>query len=113
MKNRVSRVFLNLVFWSCLLLPASLYHPVEAGAAETIVKIHLFWTQGCPHCLLEKKFLAKLEAKYPQVRLHAYEISSSPENQELLQKVADQLKVTVSGVPFTVIGDQSFIWLAG
>jgi thiol-disulfide isomerase/thioredoxin len=112
MKIIMSRVFLNLVFWSCLLLPAGLYLPVETGADQSIVKIHLFWTQGCPHCLLEKKFLAKLEAKYPQVTLHAYEISSSPENQELLQKVADQLKVTVSGVPFTVIGDQSFTgWL--
>jgi thiol-disulfide isomerase/thioredoxin len=112
MNNRVSRVFLNLVCWSCLLLPASFYHPVEAGAAESIVKIHLFWTQGCPHCRLEKEFLEKLATRYPQIRLHAYEISGSPENQELLQKVADQLKVTVSGVPFTVIGDQSFIgWL--
>ena len=112
MKNRMYWVFLNLVFWSCLLLPAGLYHPVETGAAETLVNIHLFWTTGCPHCRLEKEFLAKLEAKYPQVRLHTYEISGSPENQELLRKVADQLKVNVSGVPFTVIGDQYFIgWL--
>ena len=59
-----------------------------------------------------KGIFAKLTAKYPQVRLHAYEISGSLENQELLRKVAQQLKVNVSGVPFTVIGDQYFIgWL--
>ncbi len=93
-------------------MTAGLFQPGETSAADTIVNIHLFWTQGCHHCRLEKEFLAKLTAKYPQVRLHAYEISGSPENQELLQKVADRLQVSVSGVPFTVVGDQYFIgWL--
>jgi hypothetical protein len=104
-------VKLKLVFWSCLLL-ACLYHPAATSAADFAVKIHLFYTQGCPHCRLEKDFLAKLLTRYPQVTLHEYEVSNSPENQELLEKVAHHLKANVSGVPFTVIGDQYFIgWL--
>jgi glutaredoxin len=111
MKKRVTWICLNLIMWSCLLLSSSLVLPKETNAADNLVDIHLFWTQGCPHCRLEKEFLAKLEAQYPQVRLHTYEISSL-ENQELLQKTAQQLKFNVTGVPVTIIGDHYFIgWL--
>jgi glutaredoxin len=112
MKKRVTWICLTLIMWSCLLLSSSLVLPKETNAVDNLVDIHLFWTQGCPHCRLEKEFLAKLEAQYPQIKLHTYEISGSPENQELLQKVAQQLKINVTGVPVTIIGDQYFIgWL--
>jgi glutaredoxin len=113
MKKSVPWIGVNLIIWSCFFfLFSSLAWPKATNAADSRVDIHLFWAQGCPHCHLEKEFLAKLTAKYPQVRLHTYEITSSSENQELLQQVAQRLKVNVSGVPFTVIGDQHFIgWL--
>ena len=112
MKKRVTWICLNPIMWSCFLLSSCLVLPKETNAADNLVDIHLFWTQGCPHCRLEKEFLAKLEALYPQIKLHTYEISGSPENQELLQKVAQQLKINVTGVPVTIIGDQYFIgWL--
>jgi glutaredoxin len=99
-----------LIIWSCFFLTAG-FLPKATKAADNLVDIHLFWSQGCPHCHLEKEFLAKLEAQYPQVRLHTYEISSL-ENQELLQKVAHRLKFNVTGVPVTIIGDHYFIgWL--
>ncbi len=102
----------NLIIWSCFFLSVSFVWPKETRPADNLVNIHLFWSLGCPHCRLEKEFLAKLEAQYPQVRLHTYEITSSPENYELLQKVARQLKINVTGVPVTVIGDRYFIgWL--
>ena len=111
MKKNPILICVNLIFWSCLFLSATFF-PKETNAADNLVDIHLFWSQGCPHCRLEKEFLAKLEAQYPQVRLHTYEITSSPENQELLQKVAQQLKINVTGVPVTIIGDRYFIgWL--
>ncbi len=62
-----------LIIWSCFFLAAG-FLPKETNAADNLVDIHLFWSQGCPHCRLEKEFLAKLEAQYPQVRLHTYEI---------------------------------------
>lgn len=108
----MTRVLLNLWVWGCLLTSACLFHPALTGAADSLVHIHLFSARGCPHCRLEKEFLAKLAARYPQLTLHEYEISESPEHRELLEKVARQLQVDVSGVPFTVIGDQYFIgWL--
>ncbi len=86
--------------------------PKETSPADNLIDVHLFWSLGCPHCRLEKEFLTKLQAQFPQVRLHTYEISSSPENQELLQKVAQLLKINVTGVPVTIIGNRYFIgWL--
>jgi glutaredoxin len=101
-----------MIFRFSLLLAACLYYQAKADASDALVNIYLFYARGCPHCRLEKEFLAKLAARNHQVRLHEYEISGNPDNQELLHKVADRLKVNVSGVPFTVIGDQYFIgWL--
>jgi thiol-disulfide isomerase/thioredoxin len=112
MKKKGILVGFNLIIWSCFFLSVSFVWPKETRPADNLVNIHLFWSLGCPHCRLEKEFLIKLEAQYPQVRLYTYEITSSPENYELLQKVARQLKINVTGVPVTVIGDRYFIgWL--
>jgi len=81
-------------------------------AQDKPVNIYFFWGQGCPHCAAEKPFLQKLEKKYPTVKVYDFEVWNSKENRELLIEVGKKLNVDVSGVPFTVIGDQHFIgWL--
>ncbi len=71
--------------------------------------IYLFWTTGCPHCLQEKEFLAALTRRDPGLKVVALEVSASRDNLELFQKVGKALQADISGVPFTVIGDQYFI----
>jgi thiol-disulfide isomerase/thioredoxin len=78
-------------------------------AADKPITIYLFWTEGCPHCALEKEFLAKLSRDDPNVKIEALELSSSPENLELFQKVGKLLDADINGVPFTVIGTQYFV----
>jgi len=81
-------------------------------AREKSVNIYFFWGEGCPHCAKEKPFLQKLEKKYPTVKVYDFEVWNNDENRKLLIKVGKKLNVDVSGVPFTVIGDQHFIgWL--
>jgi glutaredoxin len=99
---------LHLLVWICLLF-ACLYHPAIASSADVSIKIHLFSTQGCPHCRQAKEFLATLANKYPQVSVQEYELTQSEANQELLEKVAGHLNVKITGVPFIVIGDRHFI----
>jgi thiol-disulfide isomerase/thioredoxin len=84
-------------------------YPQPTSAAEKPVTVYLFWTTGCPHCLHEKGFLAALERRDQAVKVVALEVSGSRENLELFQKVGKLLEVDVSGVPFTVIGDQYLI----
>ncbi|MDP2045539.1 MAG: hypothetical protein Q8L00_04920, partial [Deltaproteobacteria bacterium] len=80
-----------------------------AHAANKPVTVYLFWTTGCPHCVHEKEFLAALKRRDQALEVVALEVSGSRENRELFQKVGKLLQVDVSGVPFTVIGNQYVI----
>ncbi len=98
------------ILLSGLLLPLS--RPVQA-APDPNPAVYLFWAKGCPHCLKEKQFLAELSRKFPEVRVVELEITENPENRELFRKVGERLHADVSGVPFTVVGEQYFIGWQG
>ena len=104
--SRRTQVFARLVL-ICLCLGLSGPHPVSA--ADQSVNVYLFWTIGCPHCLHEKEFLAALERRDQAVKVVALEVSAHRENRELFQRVGKLLQADISGVPFTVIGDQYVI----
>jgi thiol-disulfide isomerase/thioredoxin len=88
-----------------LFIPVLLFGLIKPTTAqENKVTIHFFWANGCPHCAKEKVFLQKLTDKYPQILLKDYEVTSNKGNVLLLQKIGEELKADVSGVPFTVIG---------
>jgi glutaredoxin len=93
------------VVW--LLLGFSAPPPTHAG--DQPVTVYLFWTTGCPHCAHEKEFLDRLARRDQAIKVVALEVSASRENLELLQKVGKSLQADISGVPFTVIGNQYFI----
>lgn len=78
-------------------------------AAQESVVLHLFHSEGCPHCRDEREFLAEILPKYPFLQLQLYEVSQNRESAELLGKVGAALETSVAGVPFTVIGDQFIV----
>jgi cytochrome c biogenesis protein CcdA/thiol-disulfide isomerase/thioredoxin len=71
-----------------------------------IVNVYFFWGKGCPHCEKEKVFLKKLAQKYPQIKIKDFEVWGSKDNQKLLKDFDEKLNANVSGVPFTVIGEE-------
>ncbi len=78
----------------------------QAIADTPAVNVYFFWGEGCPHCEHEKPFLEKLEEKYPNVNVYDFEVWKSSENRDLLIETGKALNANVSGVPFTVIGNQ-------
>lgn len=90
-----------------LLLVFSGVSPVLAQ--ERDVNIYFFWGDGCPHCAAEKPFLSSLEEKYPTINIYEYEVWKSSENRQYLKDVGEKLQTEVSGVPFTVVGDEAFV----
>ena len=98
--KRVSRV---LVFFLVFILNI-LY--VNADS-ENLVNIYLFHSDTCPHCKAEIEFLEELKDKYDNISIYKYEIGNS-DNAKLLDEVAELFDTSVSGVPFTVIGDKYF-----
>lgn len=82
--------------------------PVFASAKE--VTINLFRGEGCPHCAEEEKFLENMEKEYgDKIKIEKYEVWYDEDNSNLLDKVKESLNVDVSGVPFTVVGNQNTV----
>ncbi|MFA6391667.1 MAG: hypothetical protein WCW66_02825 [Patescibacteria group bacterium] len=96
------RILYLLVISFCLLFGAN-----QVKAQENI-NIYFFWGNGCPHCAKEEPFLEQLKEKYSNVEIRDFEVWYNKDNQKLLQSVSRVLDENISGVPFTVIGEQTF-----
>jgi glutaredoxin len=98
-----------LLCFAVVLLLLGWNAPPPAPAADKPVTVYLFWTVGCPHCVHEKEFLDALKRRDQSLQVVAVEVSESRENLELFQRVGKILHADISGVPFTVIGNQYVI----
>jgi hypothetical protein len=78
-----------------------------------MVRVYFFWAKGCIHCLEEKKFLARLQQDLPFVDLVDFEVTTSAAHRDLLLQVTRLFRVELAGVPFTVVGDRSFVGWQG
>ena len=71
--------------------------------------MYLFWGDGCVHCHNLKGFLNDLDQKYKDMfDLYAFEVWSNADNQTLMGRFADVLEDSPKGVPYLIIGDESF-----
>lgn len=97
-------LFFLILFFSCLL-------PLNVAKAQEQDKtnIYFFWQQGCPHCASERPFLENLVKQNPAVELQAFDISSNKDSLNLLIAIGKKLDINISGVPFTLIGENYFI----
>ena len=95
---------------SCLLICFCLFIPFSVSALEDDdITIYFFHGDGCPHCAEEKKYLDKIEDKYSNVDIEAYEVWYNDENAELLKKVKSAFEIENSYVPATIIGKSIII----
>lgn len=104
MLKKLTRIFLVLIVLFFVVKPVM--------AQEKQVNVYFFWGEGCPHCADEKPFLQELEKRYHEVKVYDFEVWNNSDNRKLLIEVGKKLNTTVSGVPFTIIGEQYFTgWL--
>lgn len=102
--KKITKVLISIFLFAGIL---SLL-PTNAYAAGDL-NIYLFWGNGCPHCAVEKTYLAEILPEYPNVKLNTYEIYNNQQNVKFMQKAADELNVNASGVPFLIIGDKEYV----
>jgi len=81
-----------------------LFFPLFVEAKENVI-LYFFHGDGCPHCREETKFLKRMSKKYSYLKIVKYEVWYNEENSTLLDKVFDAYKISVPGVPTTIIGD--------
>lgn len=108
-KNFLLNLFCVFIFLFGSFFLAPVVFAKDSLSSSQKVNLYFFWGKGCPHCEKEKVFLEKLAQKYPALKVNELEVWYNKENQDLLTNVAKKLNANVSGVPFTVIGEEYFV----
>ncbi len=73
------------------------------------VNVYIFRGKSCWHCLDEITWLASNYADFKDViNVHTYEVWNNKGNEKLMNLVAKELGKKASGVPFTVVGKETF-----
>ena len=73
------------------------------------VKLYLFYGDGCGFCQSAKEWFAEIEEDYgDKFEVVQYEVWYNQENSELMKAVASARKETPGGVPYIIVGNQSW-----
>jgi thiol-disulfide isomerase/thioredoxin len=74
------------------------------------INIYFFWGDGCPYCDVELEFFESLDEKYFDLfTLNSFEVWYNQGNAKLLSDLANKMEQDVNVVPYTIVGDYSFI----
>lgn len=92
----------KVLFIAILLTFSVLAFKVLASSSRNI---YFFYGEGCPHCAKEEVFLNQLAAQDSGLKIYSFEVWGNKANLNLLKSVGEALKADVSGVPFTVVGE--------
>ena len=85
--------------------------PINTKALEKI-DLYLFHSSTCEHCQAEIKYLDGIKEKYPNLKVHLYEVTDPTEesikNAEIVNNVASKLNIKYQ-TPFTILGETYYI----
>ncbi|MBI4692120.1 MAG: hypothetical protein HY773_01620 [Candidatus Terrybacteria bacterium] len=87
------------------LIVGFLLTPVFSFSQEKSTLI-LFHGEECPHCIVERQFLAELKKEMPDLEIIEYEVWHNEENRKLFLETAEKLGIKQLAVPLTIIGDK-------
>lgn len=102
---------LLLILAVLLIVPFGVFADEDSDVTEESkeVNVYLFYGEGCGFCEKAKTWFASIEEEYGHMfELVKYEVWNSAENSQLMNDVASVRKETVKGVPYIIIGNQSF-----
>lgn len=77
------------------------------------INVYLFWGDGCPHCEHAKEFFNNNSEYNRYYDLVEYEVWYDIDNEKLMEKVKEELNISVTGVPLIVIGSKYFSGYSG
>lgn len=84
---------------------------VQVASAEESARLDFFYSDTCPHCHAERKFLDEMEEKYPNLEIQEYEVRAS-ETKSIREEYLQRYHVPKSQwglVPQTFIGEKYFV----
>ena len=108
-------LFLLLLFPSNVLAITDDYQDIVSSITNTKVSenkiaLYLFHGEECPHCQEERKWLETIRKKYPnKVEIYEFEVWHNDVNSKYLSQVKGIFNYEKTSVPFTIIGEKSFV----
>ena len=97
---------LSLIF---VLVLGVLLIPSNVFAKDEKVNVYFFRGEGCPHCEEAEEFFDSIKDEYGKYfTIVDYETWNDEDNADLMQRVAKARDEEASGVPYIIIGDQSW-----
>lgn len=73
------------------------------------VKLYLFYGEGCGFCQKAKAWLDEIEDEYGDMfEVVKYEVWNDENNQKLMAAVSEARKENPGGVPYIIVGNQSW-----
>lgn len=103
--------YLVLLLIAALIIPFTVYAEGEETTSEESkeVKVYFFRGQGCSHCAEAEAWFESIEEEYGSYfQIVDYETWYNNDNAELMQKVAKARGEEANGVPYIIIGNQSW-----
>ncbi|HRY31279.1 MAG TPA: hypothetical protein P5328_02735 [Candidatus Paceibacterota bacterium] len=110
LKKLLSIIGLIVIVWAVSAIYANNIKGTATGTSSSgslqmdTSGISFFYSQTCPHCHEEQKFLDQLQQQYPDLKINRYDVSKR-ETTDLLQKFNDKYNVGeyLGVVPLTFV----------
>ena len=101
--------YLIILLIAALIIPFTVHAEGEENTESKEVKVYFFRGEGCSHCAEAEAWFESIEAEYGSYfEVIDYETWYNQENAELMQQVAEARNEDASGVPYIIIGKQSW-----
>lgn len=107
--------FLLVILAAVLVLPFSVFAEEtedtgsEAESAKSEVNLYFFHGNGCPHCEDAQTWFDEIEEEYgDKFNVVAYEVWYDMDNNNLMSAVAEARGEAADGVPYIIVGNQSW-----
>lgn len=100
--------YLVVLLIAALIIPFTIQVKAE-GEESKEVKLYFFRGEGCSHCAEAEAWFQSIEEEYGSYfQIIDYETWYNKENADLMQRVAKARGEKAEGVPYIIIGNQSW-----
>lgn len=96
-----------------LLALAPLPAPVRPQPSAPAPVLHVYVSQGCPHCAAAEAYLDELQRRQPSWELRLHRLESDPEALAELRAISGRAGIRTPGVPTFVIGGTVLVGFDG
>jgi cytochrome c biogenesis protein CcdA/thiol-disulfide isomerase/thioredoxin len=97
-----------LLFLAIAFLPGSALSDSASQGAEG-VRMFVFWSETCPHCINQKPYLRELEKRYPELIIQEMEISRERTYHQFFIAMAAAHGIEPGSVPTLFVGGKAWV----